>query len=66
MKALIVTEPFASYAKGEQITAPDQIEAALASNPHFVVAVNLPDPDPGPAPQPQPQPVKASKADAAA
>lgn len=63
MKALVVTEPFASYAKGEQITAPDKIEAALASNPHFVVGVEIA--DPAPQPQPQPQPAKASKADTA-
>jgi len=41
MKALIVTEPFANYAKGDQITAPDKITAAEASNPHSVVAVEL-------------------------
>jgi hypothetical protein len=50
MKALIVTEPFASYAKGDQITAPDKIEAAQASNPHSVVAVELPEPEPVKAP----------------
>jgi len=49
MKALIVTESFASYAKGHQITAPDEIEAALSSNPHFVVAVVVDDPAPEPA-----------------
>ncbi|NTF67971.1 hypothetical protein [Rhizobium rhizogenes] len=46
MKALTVTEPFAGYAKGDQITDADKIDAALASNPMQVVAVNLPDPSP--------------------
>lgn len=50
MKALIVTESFAGYAKGEQITAPGEIEAAQASNPHSVVAVELPEPARAPAP----------------
>jgi hypothetical protein len=46
MKALIVTEPFADYAKGDQIT--DSIEMADAQIEHSgqVVAVNLPDPAP--------------------
>ncbi|MBM7045441.1 hypothetical protein [Rhizobium lusitanum] len=46
MKALTVTAPFASYAKGDQIVDADKIAAALDSNPHQVVAVNLPDPAP--------------------
>jgi hypothetical protein len=48
MKALIVTEPFADYAKGDQIT--DSIEMAdkiLIEHSGQVVAVNLP-PDPAP------------------
>lgn len=50
MKALIVTAPFADYAKGEQITDADKIDAALTSNPSQVVVVNLPDAAPAPAP----------------
>lgn len=46
MKALIVTAPFGEYAKGDQITDADKIKAAQATNPHQVVAVNLPDPAP--------------------
>ncbi len=43
MKALIVTAPFASYAKGEQITDAEKIKSVLETNPNEVVAVNLPD-----------------------
>ncbi|WP_296441320.1 hypothetical protein [Rhizobium sp. 60-20] len=44
MKALIVTAPFASYAKGDQIVDADKIKSVLETNPNEVVAVNLPDP----------------------
>lgn len=43
MKALIVTAPFASYAKGDQIVDADKIKSVLDTNPNEVVAVNLPD-----------------------
>lgn len=46
MKALVVTEPFAGYAKGEQITDADMIAGVLDSNPGSVVAVILADPAP--------------------
>lgn len=49
MKALTVTEPFGGHAKGDQITDADEIAAALESNPHQVVAVDLPDPPKAPA-----------------
>ena len=44
MKALIVTAPFASYAKGDQIVDADTIKSVLETNPNEVVAVELPDP----------------------
>lgn len=43
MKALIVTAPFASYAKGDQIVDAEQIASALENNPANVVAVDLPE-----------------------
>ncbi|OCJ12472.1 hypothetical protein A6U86_05470 [Rhizobium sp. AC27/96] len=43
MKALTVTAPFASYARGDQITDADKIKSVLETNPNEVVAVNLPD-----------------------
>lgn len=43
MKALVVTEPFADYAKGDQITDVSKISDAVENNPNQVVAVNLPD-----------------------
>jgi len=46
MKTLIVTEPFAGYAKGDKIIDADKIDEALSSNPNSVVAINLPDPAP--------------------
>lgn len=48
MKALIVTEPFAGYAKGEQISDPEKMKAALAGNASSVVAINVPEPEPAP------------------
>lgn len=58
MKALTVTEPFASYAKGDQITAPDDIAAVLASNPEFVVVVEIEDPAPVVPSQPDDHPAE--------
>lgn len=46
MKALIVTEPFADYAKGDQITDSNAIDEILVEHSGQVVAVNLPDPAP--------------------
>lgn len=46
MKALTVTEPFAGYAKGDQITDAQTIADVLVSNPSQVVNVILPDPAP--------------------
>jgi hypothetical protein len=48
MKALIVTEPFADYAKGDQITDSNAIDKILVEHSGQVVAINLPDPDPAP------------------
>lgn len=50
MKALIVTEPFADYAKGQQITDAKVIDDILVEHGNHVVAVNLPDPAPAAAP----------------
>jgi hypothetical protein len=46
MKALIVTEPFADYAKGDQITDSNAIDEILVEHSGHVVAINLPDPSP--------------------
>jgi len=56
MKALTVTEPFAGYAKGDQITDAQKITDVLLSNPNQVVNVILPDPEPAPAPVAKPAP----------
>lgn len=46
---LIVTVPFRSYAKGDRITDPDQVERYLAGpNKHHVVKVAARDPEPEP------------------
>lgn len=52
MKALTVTEPFAGYAKGDQITDAQTIADVLVSNPSQVVNVILPDPAPVAKPAP--------------
>lgn len=49
MKALIVVEPFADYAKGDQITDAKEIETVLETNWPQVVPINLPDPPAVPA-----------------
>lgn len=44
--ALVVVQPFASYAKGDQITDPNTVNDLLKDHPHHVVKVAVPDPDP--------------------
>ncbi len=47
MLALIVTEPFVPYGKGDQITDAKAIKAVLDSESQgSVVKINLPDPAP--------------------
>ncbi len=48
MKALTVTQSFASYAVGDTITDRDAMKQARETNPASVVAVTLPDPDKAP------------------
>jgi hypothetical protein len=45
MKALIVTEPFAGYAKGDMIADADKVALALEHNPMQVVAIVLAEPE---------------------
>ncbi len=44
--ALVVTQPFADYAKGDQITDPKTVAAILDGHSHRVVKTNVPDPAP--------------------
>ena len=41
--ALVVTHPFANYAKGDQITRPYEIQSALVDQPNRVVRIEVPD-----------------------
>jgi hypothetical protein len=60
MRALTVTHAFGDYAPGAQITDKAEMKDALASNPGYVVAINLPKPD---ADTGSDAPRKATKAD---
>jgi hypothetical protein len=40
---LVVTQPFADYAKGDRITDADTIDKVLVHNHHHVVKVSAPD-----------------------
>lgn len=46
MFALKVTQPFAAYGVGDTIDDKEAMKAAMATNPAYVVRVNLPDPEP--------------------
>ena len=54
---LICTQEFGDYAKGQEITDPDEIAAVRADHAMHVVAVAVPDPEP----DPQPAPGKSAK-----
>lgn len=41
--ALIVTQPFASYARGDRITDHDTVQKVLADHPHSVVKTEVKD-----------------------
>lgn len=43
MQALIVTEPFGEYRIGQSITDAEKMKDALATNPAYVVRVDLPE-----------------------
>lgn len=43
---LVVTDPFADYAKGDRITDPDKIKTALELQPNRVVRINVDDTPP--------------------
>jgi hypothetical protein len=64
MATLVVTQPFGDYAIGDEITAPDAVEAVLANNPGSVVRraeVAAPKADKAPPPA-DPTPTVADKA----
>jgi hypothetical protein len=66
MRALTVTHAFGTYAPGDQITDKADVKAALASNPGYVVAINLPKPDADVGADSQKKPAKADDGKAAA
>jgi len=55
MQALVVNHAFGTYRRGDRITDPTQIQAALAEHPESVVQVTVPD---APAPKPAATPTK--------
>lgn len=59
MRALTVTHAFGTYAPGDQITDKSDVKAALASNPGYVVAINLAKPDADANADAQKKPAKA-------
>ena len=47
--ALVVTQSFADYAKGERITDADEVQRVLDEHPEMVTQISAPDlPDPEP------------------
>lgn len=48
--ALVVVQPFASYAVGDRITDPDTVAALVRSHDYNVVKITVPDPAPAPSP----------------
>jgi hypothetical protein len=57
---LVVTQPFADYARGNRITDPAKIAAVLLHHEHRVVKVAVPDAPPAPPPAPAPAPAPAA------
>jgi hypothetical protein len=45
--ALVVTQPFATYAKGDRITDPAAVAATLQDHPHRVIRISVPEPEQG-------------------
>jgi hypothetical protein len=41
--ALVVMQPFASYAKGDRITDPSKVTEILQDHPHRVIKISVPD-----------------------
>ena len=64
MPTLVVTQPFGDLAIGDEITAPDAVEAVLANNPGSVVrrADVAPEPKAADKPPADPIPTTADKA----
>jgi hypothetical protein len=62
MRALTVTHAFGDYTPGDQITDKAAMKDALASNPGYVVAINMPKPDADAGVDAQKKPAKADDA----
>lgn len=56
--ALVVTQPFGSYAKGDRITDTEAVQQVLRDHHVRVVKIHAPDPTP-PAASPAAEPPKA-------
>lgn len=53
---LVVTQPFAHYERGHEITDADEAAAVLESNPHHVVRRGASEPDKSPVRKTAPKP----------
>lgn len=63
MPTLVVTQPFGDYAVGDEITAPEAVEAVLESNPGSVVRrADVAPTEVSAPPEPAAKPSKADKA----